>query len=428
MKVLVVGSGAREHAIAWRLAASPRVEEVFVAPGNAGTESVATNLHASADDLDAIASHAEDHAIDVTVVGPEGPLDHGIVDLFNQRGLSIFGPTKAAARIETSKAFARELMSAHGIPSPDFRVFGDHGEARAFVEAHRGGLVIKADGLASGKGVLVCRTREEALEAIHECLVQRAFGSAGDTVVVEQLLEGREVSAFAFCDGDQLSSLVAACDYKRALDRDEGPNTGGMGSYSPPECWDADMARRVHEEIMVPTVRALGEQGAHYQGVLYAGLMVTEAGPKVLEFNCRLGDPEAQVILPRLETDMVDVVMACVEGRVAKLPIRWSDDACVGVVMASGGYPGEYATGLPISGLSEVDPDVTVFHSGTVTITEGGRSSGVATAGGRVLTVVGRGPTLSEARRKAYDNVNRVQFSGVHYRRDIALLRETAVA
>ena len=425
MNVLVIGSGSREHAIAWKLSSSPRVDRLFIVPGNAGTDSVGVNLPGSAGDLEGMALLVKEHGVDLTVVGPEAPLANGIVDLFRERGLAIFGPTKAAAQVEASKAFAKELLRRHGIPCPEFRVFHAYHEAHSFLSRHEGPVVVKADGLAAGKGVVVCKTKEEAVDALDLCMVAKAFGAAGDTVVVEEYLEGREVSVFAFSDGEHLSPLVAACDYKRLLDGDAGPNTGGMGSYAPPEFWTPDMERRVREEIMVPAVRALKEEGTPYQGVLYGGLMVTPQGPTVLEFNCRFGDPEAQVILPLLKTDLLEVALASIVGRLDKLSIEWEESACVGVVMASGGYPGDYTTGLPLSGLGDVDDDVEVFHAGT-RLAAVGEGSQVLTDGGRVLAVVGRGGSLAYARERAYDNIQRLNFHGAHYRRDIALLREAA--
>ena len=420
MNVLVVGSGAREHAIAWKLSSSARVGRLFIAPGNAATSSIGTNLVGSPDDLEGLASLVEAHDIHLTVVGPEVPLAGGVVDMFQQRGFPIFGPISAAAQIEASKSFAKELMMEHGVPCPEFRVFRSHDKAHSFLSRHEGPVVVKADGLAAGKGVIVCPRREEALEAIHSCMKERAFGAAGETVIIEEYIEGREVSVFAFCDGEHLSPLVAACDYKRLLDGDAGPNTGGMGSYSPPEFWTVELQDRVNSEIMTPVAAALRQRCTPYQGVLYAGLMLTAQGPKVLEFNCRLGDPEAQVVLPLLETDLLDVILASIEGRIDDLSIEWSDGACVGVVMASGGYPGEYARGLPITGLDDVGDEALVFHAGT-RLGDGGD---VLTDGGRVATIVGRGPTLEFARESTYHNVSKLHFQNAHYRRDIALLTQ----
>ena len=423
MNVLVVGSGAREHAIAWVLNRSAKIANLYAAPGNAGTATLGTNLQCAPDDLEGLARLVEANHVGLTVVGPEGSLASGIVDLFTDRGLPIFGPTKAAARIEASKSFAKELMTAQGVPCPEFRVFQTYDEAYRFLSKNESPVVVKADGLAAGKGVLMCQGREEALEALHDCMEARVFGEAGDTVVVEEYLEGREVSVFAFSDGEHLSSPVAVCDYKRLLDGDAGPNTGGMGSYAPPEFWTPQLEEQVQEEVMAPVVKALAQGGSPYRGILYAGLMITSQGPKVLEFNCRFGDPETQAILPLLKTDLLDVLMASASGQLNNLSVEWGDGACVGVVMASGGYPGEYARGVPINGLDDVDHDTLVFHAGTRYV--GNREEKrVVTDGGRVLTLVGRGATLSQARDRAYDNVERVHFRGAQYRQDIALVEQ----
>ena len=420
MNVLIVGSGAREHAIVWKLGASPQVNKLLVAPGNAGTGLIATNCPSSPDDVYGLLKLAKYHSVDLTIVGPEIPLANGIVDAFAGEGQAIFGPTRAAAQIESSKAFAKELMRSHGVPCPEFRVFHDYHEAHDFLSGHEGPVVVKADGLAAGKGALVCEEKEEALAALDRCMNTRDFGAAGDVVVVEEYLEGREVSVFAFSDGEHISSLVAACDYKRLLDGDAGPNTGGMGSYTPPEFWTSRLEDRVRQEIMIPVIRALAENGTPYRGVLYAGLMITSQGPKVIEFNCRLGDPEAQVLLPMLKTDLMDVVLACINGEVDKLALEWYEGACVGVVMASDGYPGEYSRGLEIGGIDEVDSDVLLFHAGTQCTSECGRAR-VFTEGGRVLMLVARAPTVAQAKEKVYDNLRRVHFQGAHYRKDIAL-------
>ena len=415
MKVLVIGSGAREHAILWKLAQSPKVRQLFAAPGNAGTGSLATNLPIAAADLDALSWAAHEHGIDLTVVGPEAPLAAGIVDRFRKLGLWVFGPTRAAARIEASKVFAKELMERHGIPTARGRVFDSYDAARRYIQAQELPLVVKADGLAAGKGVTVAPTCQEAFQALDDCMVRRVFGSAGDRVIVEECLRGREVSVFAFTDGTTLSSLAAACDYKRAYDNDRGPNTGGMGSYSPPEFWTPQLAEEVRERILQPTLQALAAEGSPYTGVLYAGLMLTGDGPRVLEFNCRLGDPEAQVILPRLETDLIDIIQAVLQGNLASVDVRWEDNACVGVVVASEGYPGEHRKGLPISGLDGLGDGSLVFHAGTAST-----GDSVITTGGRVLTVMGLGRDLAQARQRAYSAVEHIAFPGAFCRRDIA--------
>jgi phosphoribosylamine--glycine ligase len=418
VKVLVVGNGAREHAIAWKIRQSPLVDEVFVAPGNAGTAAIATNIPVAATDIEGQARAAREHGVDLTVVGPEVPLAAGIVDCFQEQGLAVFGPTKEAARIESSKVFAKELMAKHGIPTGRYEVFDSYDEACIYVISHDFPLVVKADGLAAGKGVTVATTEAQAMKALHECLVERVFGEAGDRVLVEECLSGREVSVFAFTDGETLSPLVAACDYKLAFDGDKGPNTGGMGSYSPPPFWTAALEQEVREKIMEPTVRALAQAGCAYRGVLYGGLMLTEDGPKVIEFNCRLGDPETQVILPRLETDLVEILVSIADGTLNKTSIAWSGDSCVGVAMASGGYPGKYITGMSISGLAEAEAHGLVFHAGTRQGKEEG--SNIVTDGGRVLTVVGKGPSLDEARAQAYEGIAQIRLERGFYRRDIA--------
>ena len=418
MKVLVVGNGAREHAIAWKLRQSPLVDALYVAPGNAGTAAIATNIAVAASDIEGQAKAARQYGIDLTVVGPEGPLAEGIVDFFEKQGLAVFGPNRDAARIESSKVFAKYLMNKYFIPTARAEIFDSYGEACSYVKSQALPLVIKADGLAAGKGVTVAKTEEEAVKALHECLVERVFGASGDRVLVEECLVGQEVSVFTFTDGESMSPMVAACDYKRAYDGDEGPNTGGMGSYSPPPFWTAELEREVYEKVMEPTVRALSQEGCPYKGVLYGGLMLTEDGPQVIEFNSRLGDPEAQVILPRLKTDLVEILLAVADGTLNKTSIEWSAEACVGVAMASRGYPGRYATGVPISGLAEAEAHGLVFHAGTSQEQVDG--SATLTDGGRVLTVVGKGSNMDEARARAYEGIAQISFDGGFYRHDIA--------
>ena len=422
MRVMVIGNGSREHAIAWKLRASPRVAEVYVAPGNAGTAALGVNVDVKPTDVEGLLAAVRAHAVDLTVVGPEMSLEAGVVDRFEAEGLRIVGPTQAAARIETSKAFAKALMLKHGIPTGRAEVFSNYGEAREYVGTGAGPVVIKADGLAAGKGVLVCANREEAQEALHEVMVDRVFGDAGRRVLVEEFLTGQEISVFTFTDGVHLSPLVAACDYKRIGDGDVGLNTGGMGAYSPPLAWNAELEARVMDEIMAPTVRALAAEGSPYKGMLYGGLMLTADGPRVIEFNARLGDPETQAVLPRMESDILDVFEAIVDGTVDRTRIEWSTRPAVGVVMASGGYPGDYTTGHPISGLGDVDEDVAVFHAGTALSDNGN----VLTAGGRVLTVSATGGSIEEARARAYENAARIGFPGAQYRRDIAALAPAA--
>lgn len=425
MKVLVVGNGAREHAIAWKIAQSPRLGELFVAPGNAGTADLAENVPIKADDVSGLLEFAKRGRIDLTVVGPEAPLELGIADRFEEAGLLIFGPTKAAARIETSKSFAKDLMERHGVPTGRAALFEDYDEAVRYVEAGSVPVVIKADGLAAGKGVVVAETHRTAVASLRERMVDREFGASGDKVLVEKYLQGPEVSVFAFVDGPQVSSLVAACDYQRIGDGDVGPNTGGMGAYSPPlpSLWDAEMEERVMTEVMAPVAKALADEGSPYRGVLYAGLMITEDGPKVIEFNCRHGDPEAQVVLRRLKSDLLEAMTATAEGRLEDVRLEWDARSSVGVVIASGGYPQSYETGYPVDGLDRLDDGVVAFYAGTAV--SDGRP---VTDGGRVLTVTSLADTLEDARRIAYSNAERVEFDGAYYRTDIAAFGREPVA
>ncbi len=426
MKVLVIGSGAREHALAWKLSSSPHVDSIITAPGNGGTAALGVNLPASLSDMAALAALAHEQRVDLTVVGPETPLEAGITDVFNKQGLPIFGPSSAAARIESSKAFAKDLMQKHDIPHPEYKVFTNYADARSYIANHNAPVVVKTDGLSAGKGVVICQDQDSAQEAIYNCMEAKTFGEAGEKVVLEEYLTGREVSVFAFCDGVSLSPLVAACDYKRVYDNDVGPNTGGMGSYAIPEFWNHALEQAIKDTIMAPTIKALSELGSPYKGVLYAGLMITSEGPLVLEYNCRLGDPETQVILPLLETDLTEAITASVEGNLNGAQIRWSGDSCVGVVLASGGYPGPYSTGEEIDGLDDFDEDVTVFHAGTK-LEDRFSSSTLVTDGGRVMTVVALGADVDEARKKVYRNVGRVRFPGVHYRSDIGISGKAAI-
>jgi len=426
MKVLLLGSGAREHTIAWRLLHSPRLTKLWVADGNAGTAAIATNLPIKPDDIDGIIAAAMSLEIDLVVVGPELPLSLGIVDQLASLGIAAFGPSKAAARIETSKSFALEVMKEANVACPEFWVFQDESSALKFLNGRSGPMVVKADGLAAGKGVILCATAKEAAKAVSVCMNDRAFGEAGDTVVIEEMLTGPEVSVFAFCDGQQISSLAAACDYKRLEDANTGPNTGGMGSFSPPGFWNDDLAHQVEYDIMRPVVDTMAANGFPYKGVLYAGLMLTPDGPKVLEFNCRLGDPETQVVLPRLSTDPLDVMLACVDGNLHQVPVVWDDQCYVGVVLASGGYPGVYQTGFVISGAGTDLDDTTLFHAAT-RLESDGDATQLVTSGGRVMTVVGKGDSLAEAKAKAYDRVRKISFEGVIFRTDIAGVVEETV-
>jgi len=390
-----------------------------VAPGNAGTAKIARNLDISPTDIEGLAKIAQENKIDLTVVGPEAPLAEGITDQFLIRGMQIFGPTKKATEIESSKVFAKGLMQKHHIPCARSVSFSDYNKAKEYLQRQKPPIVVKADGLAAGKGVIVADSIPQALDALSYIMEAKAFGAAGGRVLIEERLSGKEMSAFAFSDAHSVVPMVAACDYKRLYDGDEGPNTGGMGSYSPPQFISPALAKKVVETIMEPAVTAMHDEGRPYKGVLYGGLMITSNGPKVLEFNARFGDPEAQVTLPLLRSDLVDIMLAVVDNKLDRINVEWSDGACVGVVMASGGYPGSYKTGFVISGLDEVDKDILVFHAGTKL-----GSGQVLTNGGRVLTVVATGKALAEAREKVYKNIPRIQFDGCHYRKDIALIKE----
>ena len=404
-----------------KLAQSSKVNEIYVAPGNAGTAKIAHNLDVSPNDIESLAKIAREKRIDLTVVGPEAPLAEGIADQFLVRGIPIFGPTKKATQIESSKVFAKELMQKYNIPCARSITFSEYSKAREYVQQQTPPIVIKADGLAAGKGVTVADTIPQALEVLANIMEAKIFGDAGDKVVIEECLSGKEMSAFAFTDARAVVPMVPACDYKPVFDGDRGPNTGGMGSYSPPHFFNTELDKKVNETILEPAVKAMHEEGKAYRGVIYGGLMITNDGPKVLEFNARFGDPEAQVTLPRLKTDLVDIMLAVVNRNLDQINVEWSEDACVGVVMASAGYPGSYKTGFPITGLDKLDKDLLVFHAGTKVGSEAGE---VLTSGGRVLTVVAMGNTIAEAREKVYANIPRIHFEGCHYRKDIALVKE----
>ncbi len=417
LKILVVGGGAREHTLVWKIVQSPRVDKVFAAPGNAGTAAIAENLNLHPTDIEGLAKAAKEKGIDLVVVGPEVPLASGIVDYFDNLDIPIFGPTKAATQIESSKVFARNLMEKYSIPCTKGTIFSSYSEAREYIQEQRPPIVIKADGLAAGKGVIIAASLTEAHKALNNIMEAKIFGSAGDRIVIDKYLSGREVSLIAFTDGKTVSPMVPACDYKKIEDNDQGPNTGGMGSYSPPGFFSSGMTERVTKDILVPVVKAMAKEGVIYKGVLYAGLMIVNGEPVVLEFNARFGDPETQVVLPLLKTDLVDVLMAVVQGNLDQVKIEWCSEACVGVVMASGGYPGNYKNGFPIQGIGSLDKDVLVFHAGTKL----GNDGIIYTDGGRVLTVVGTGKDMAEARQKVYRNISNIYFEGCYYRRDIAL-------
>ena len=395
------------------------MKEIYAAPGNAGTARIAHNLDIKPTDIDSLVKVAREKKIDLTVVGPEAPLAAGIADEFIRRGMPIFGATQKATEIESSKVFAKELMHKYNIPCGRSATFADYAKAKDYVRKQTSPIVVKADGLAAGKGVVVAESTEQALDALAWIMEQKALGAAGERVLVEEYLTGKEVSVFAFTDARSVVPMVPACDYKRVFDGDRGPNTGGMGSYSPPPFYNAALANKIQRDIMLPAVKAMLAEGRAYQGVLYGGLIVNNDEPKVLEFNARFGDPEAQVTLPRLKTDLVDIMLAVIDRKLDRIDIEWHQDACVGVVMASGGYPGSYQTGFPVSGLDELDKDIVVFQAGT----KFGPGGEVLTSGGRVLTVTARGKTLAEARKKVYANIFRINFKGCHYRKDIAEIK-----
>jgi phosphoribosylamine--glycine ligase len=429
--VLVVGSGGREHALAWALARSPEVGQVYSAPGNAGTtwdaaaaplRAAAANVPLSLDDIPALVDFARQHQVSLTVVGPEALLAAGIVDAFQAAGLPIFGPTATATRLESSKAFSKEFMRECGIPTADYSIVSSYDEAQRALNEYDGPLVVKADGLAAGKGVMVCDTPADARAAVERIMLSREFGAAGDMVVLEERLSGREVSLMAFADGRTVLPMLPARDHKRAYDGDQGPNTGGMGAYAPAPGVDTALVAELTRTVLQPTVDGMAARGMPYVGVLYAGLMLTDQGVRVLEFNCRFGDPEAQVVLPLLVAgqqqdgaSLFATLLACVEGRLSTVQAVNPEGACATVVAASQGYPGAYQKGKPISGLAAPDSDeVVVFHAGTA------RQDGqIVTAGGRVLAVSATGSDLAAALRRVYDHIAHIHFDGMHYRRDI---------
>ena len=417
MRILVVGGGGREHAIVWKIAQSPRKPTIFCAPGNAGLGHLATCLPIKADDISGLRDFALSERIDLTVVGPEAPLALGIADEFRKARLKIFGPTKAAARLESSKSFSKEILAANHIPTARARTFERMDEALGYLDEHPVPIVIKADGLAQGKGVVVATTREEAKRAVRDAMEKSLFGQAGHRVLIEEFLDGEELTIMAFTDGKTVAPMVPAQDHKRVGDGDTGPNTGGMGAYAPAPIATAALREQVTREILQPTVDALARLGCPFQGVLYAGLMLVKDVPYVLEFNARMGDPETEVVLPLLETDLIDVMEAVVEHRLDQLTVKWRDEAAVCVVMTSPGYPGSHQTGLPIDGLTSqpVDPRVVVFHAGTRQEAER-----LVTAGGRVLAVTAWGPSLRHAREQVYQTLPSIRFDGGHYRTDIA--------
>ena len=414
MKVLVIGSGGREHALAWKIAQSPLVKKVFCAPGNAGTANVAENIDIPSDNVDALLQFATVTGIGLTVVGPEQPLVKGLVDSFEESGLRVFGPSQRAAEIEGSKVFCKDLMKKYGIPTARYASFDSLDQVKLFTKEDEP-VVVKASGLAAGKGVILCSNAEEARSAVQSIMQEKAFGNAGDQVVVEEFLTGQEVSLLAFTDGKTVLPLDSAQDHKAAFDGDKGPNTGGMGAYSPALVFTEELKQQVIDEIMIPAVRAMAKEGRYYRGILYAGLMLTESGPKVLEFNARFGDPETQPIMMRIKNDIVPIFEACIDGTLAKQSLQWRQEPTVCVVMAAKGYPSSYEKGKEISGLnSDENRQVVVFHAGTKL--ENGK---VLTNGGRVLGVTALGSDINQAIKNAYSAVDKIKWDGVHYRKDI---------
>ena len=417
MKVLVIGSGGREHALVWKITQSPKISQIYCAPGNAGISKLAQCVNINADSIDKLVDFAQEEKIDLTIVGPELPLSNGIVNEFNRKGLRVFGPSKKATEIESSKVFSKYLMKKYNIPTANYEVFQNSEKAFDYIKQQAFPLVIKADGLAAGKGVFIVKDLLQARDALDALMEEKKFGEAGRQVIIEEFLEGEEVSILAFCDGKTIVPMVSSQDHKKIFDNDRGPNTGGMGAYSPVPFYPDEFEKRVLEEILKPTVKGLQSEGREYKGVLYAGLILTKQGPKVLEFNARFGDPETQVILPRLKTDLIDIFNAVIEGTLHKINIEWKDNAAVCVVMASGGYPGKYQKGKVISGLERLEKmkDIIVFHAGTKF-----QYDKIITSGGRVLGITAWDENISKAKERAYKGVKEIYFEDMYYRKDIA--------
>ena len=419
LKTLVIGGGGREHALVWKIAQSPRVEKIYCAPGNPGIAVLAECVDIKPGDVKSLADFAEQNAVDLSVVGPESPLIAGVVDEFETRGLAIFGPCKAAAALEGSKAFTKDLLKDNDIPTAAYETFSAYDEAEAYVEDHflqnASPIVVKADGEAAGKGVYICHSVSEALAGLEAAMVDRVFGASGERVVVEEYLEGPEATIMGLVDGDTLATLIPVQDYKRVFDNDEGPNTGSMGCYAPVPAVTDDVRDFVAEEIMVPTLEALKRRGIPFKGVLYAGVILTNDGPKLLEYNCRFGDPETQVIMPLLESDLVELALAVIDGRLDECEVKWYNKSAVCVVIASGGYPGDYETGKPIDGLEDAaSTGAIVFHAGTKT-----HEGAIVTGGGRVLGVTALGDGYRDAIKRAYTAADKIHFENAHMRRDI---------
>ncbi|QNU65869.1 phosphoribosylamine--glycine ligase [Ruminiclostridium herbifermentans] len=416
MKVLVVGGGGREHTLVWKLSQSPKVSELNCAPGNGGISKLATCVDIKATDIDGIVNYSKENKMDLVVVAPDDPLAAGMVDKLNEAGIRAFGPVKDAAIIEGSKAFAKNLMKKYNIPTADYNVFENCSDALRYIDECGAPIVVKADGLALGKGVIIAKAVEEAKAAVNGMMNDKLFGNAGNKVVIEEFIEGPEVSILAFTDGKTIVPMVSSQDHKRVFDNDQGPNTGGMGTFSPSPLYDEKLADYCMKEIFVPTIEAMNKEGRKFKGVLYFGLMITKDGPKVLEYNARFGDPETQVVIPRLKTDLLEIFEAIIDEKLADINIEWDDNAAVCVVAASGGYPGKYPTGLEIKGLdaAQADSSTIVFHAGTSY-----NDGKFYTAGGRVLGVTAVEKTMDMAINKAYAGIEKISFEGMHYRKDI---------
>lgn len=414
MKVLVIGGGGREHAIIWKLKQSPKVEKIYCAPGNGGIEDIAECVDIKADDIEALKRFALSKEIDLTVVGPEVPLINGIVNEFEQKGLKCFGPRKEAALIEGSKIFAKGLMKKNNIPSAEYAEFSNSKSAVEYLKHAEYPSVIKADGLAEGKGVIIAHDFETAKDSVIRIMEDKIFKDAGSKIVIEEYMKGHEVSVLAFTDGRSIIPMVDSMDHKRVFDNDLGPNTGGMGTISPCPYYTNEISERCMKEIFIPTMEAMKSEGRTFKGVLYFGLMITDFGPKVVEYNCRFGDPETQVVLPRLKTDLVDILLSIIDDRLDKINIEWYEDCACCVIAASGGYPGNYEKGKVIKGLESLLPEIIVFHAGTKR-----RGSDLFTNGGRVLGVTAVGKTTAEAAGKVYGIIDSISYEGMHYRKDI---------
>lgn len=416
MKVLVVGGGGREHAIIWKLSQNPKISELFCAPGNGGISKLASCVPIKATDIEGIVNFSGENKIDFVMVAPDDPLVAGMVDALEAAGIRAFGPVKAAAVIEGSKSFSKDLMKKYNIPTAGYAVFESSAGALKYLDTCSAPVVVKADGLALGKGVIIAQTIAEAKAAVNNIMNDRVFGEAGNKVVIEEFIEGPEVSILAFTDGKTVVPMVSSQDHKRVFDHDQGPNTGGMGTFSPSLIYDGKLAEQCMKEIFIPTIEAMNREGRKFKGILYFGLMITKDGPKVIEYNARFGDPETQVVLPRLKTDLLDIFNAIIDEKLAGIKIEWSDNAAVCVIAASGGYPGKYPAGLEISGLeaAEADENVAVFHAGTSC-----KDGKFYTAGGRVLGVTAVEENMEKAISKAYAGIEKISFEGMHYRKDI---------